>query len=498
MTFTLLSLVIFGVVAIVIYKQASLGYKRGLTTSLIHLSVIVFSAVFAALISVLIATLSGGSLFSSLVRIFSFEKALSNFGSFSSVLEVIVKMIFSVVLYLPVFFLLKALVNFIAKRVICAFNRRKNDEQITYYSEDEVYHVKHEKNLGMVVGIISGFMLSVIVFMPLTGLLKSANDIVNVVSEMTDNSKIKESKGVQLLDKYANDFSGTVLNTCGGQVIYDLASRTSVEGQSSYLNKEIRILRSIDIMGIKDSLSEANGLTSENIGEIEEIVDKMEESLMLKLFMIDVLQNASKNWMENETYLGIPKPVLGDSPAFDSFMDAILFVCSTTTMDTCDDDISTMINIMNIFGDYDALLGNADYDSVMSEFIEKDGLNRIEDELYKNPHMSSVHMAIDNLLIELIAEEITEIKYSNEIRDRLYKGIAASLNDTRGLTGSVKMSALSNGISDEFDKSGLIIPDNINDKLANILYQNIASENGSVTESDVKKFFEEANESIEE
>jgi hypothetical protein len=390
------------------------------------------------------------------------------------------------------------LVNFIAKRVICAFNRRKNAEQITYYSEDEVYHVKHEKKLGMVVGIISGFMLSVIVFMPLTGLLKSANDIVNVVSEMTDNSKIKESEGVQLLDKYANDFSGTVLNTCGGQVIYDLASRTSVEGQSSYLNKEIRILRSIDIMGIKDSLSEANGLTSENIGEIEEIVDKMEESLMLKLFMIDVLQNASKNWMENETYLGIPKPVLGDSPAFDSFMDAILFVCSTTTMDTCDDDISTMINIMNIFGDYDALLGNADYDSVMSEFIEKDGLNRIEDELYKNPHMSSVHMAIDNLLIELIAEEITEIKYSNEIRDRLYKGIAASLNDTRGLTGSVKMSALSNGISDEFDKSGLIIPDNINDKLANILYQNIASENGSVTESDVKKFFEEANESIEE
>ena len=496
MTFTLLSLVILGITAAIIYKHACLAYKRGLTASLIHLSIIIFSAVFAALISGLIATLSGGAFFSYICKLLSIEE--SGIGLFSSALEIIVKMLFSVVIYLPVFFLLKALVNFIAKRVIGAVNRRRRNGQMTYCSEDEVYHVKHEKKLAMAIGIISGFMMSVIVFMPLTGTLKSANDIVHIVSDMTDNSKIKESEGVQLLDKYANDFSGTVLNTCGGQVIYDLASRTSVEGQSTYLNNEIRIISSIDIMETKDKLGESNGGMSENIEEIEQIVDKMEESLVLKVFMVDVLKDASTKWMENTSYYGIPKPVLGDSRALDDFMDSILYVCSTTTMETCDADISTVINIMKIFGDYDALVENASYEAIMTEFVENDGLGRIEDELYKNPHMSSVHMAIDNLLIELIAQEITEIKYSNEIRDRLYKGIAASLNDTRGLTGSVKMSALSNGISEEFEKSGVIIPDNINDKLANIIYQNIASQNGSIHENDVKKFFEEFDKSNEE
>ena len=64
--------------------------------------------------------------------------------------------------------------------------------------------------------------------------------------------------------------------------------------------------------------------------------------------------------------------------------DSILYVCSTADINTYDEDLGTVLGLMEIIGDYDFLFATHDYETFMKVFVEGEALQRIEEELAKN------------------------------------------------------------------------------------------------------------------
>ncbi len=494
MSFSLLSVVIIGITAAMIYKQMRKGYKHGLSRSLIQLATLLCCAIFSAPISMLLGKLVTKLLMSLLENAGTLDTLKAPFSLLTGALELILAMIVSVLLYLPVFFIVKAvlrrLVKIISAIVLRKSRRGLKKKEPQYLSEEAPFYVRHDKKIAAGVGAFTGLILAIVIFMPLTGLLKTADDIVDTVANMTQSQKIEQSAGVRLLDHYANDAGVTVLHASGGRVLYDMTARASYEGHSTHINKEIEIIRSMRVADIVKEVKSAGKLGGGNTKMLQGILDELDESLCLKLVMVEFIQDASQSWMQYEPYLGISRPSLGNYRAIDDFFDTMLFVCSTTTIDTYDDDIKTILGIVGILEDYPSIFSGNGYDTFMKEFVEGDALKRIENELYKNPRMSAVNAAIDGLVMNLIATELSGLEYAIEGQPEIYQGIADILNNARGLEGSVKMTAIANGISQSFAEHGVYLPPAMEDRVASILVSNVPTDE-TLTEESVKQYFDE-------
>ncbi len=492
MSFTLLSVAILVITAAIIYRQVRLGYKHGLSRSLIKLAILLSCAFFAAIISVAIVSTSD-AVVNYLLKIVGLYDILSKIlGGFMLPIMMVVKMLLSLILYLPVFFILRCIVSVVIKIVYAVLVKKRGKQDRQYLSEDESLYIKKDKKIGALLGVISGFILSVVIFMPFIGALRSANDIINIIKINTDIAAIEDSEELKLIDKYSKDFSGTVINACGGGVLYDLTTMVYYGDQSTYLNREIEIIKNINIKDLKDDIANEGDFNIDSIEILEPTLDNINESLVLKLAAVEVVRDASQTWLNNGEYLGIPRPNIGTHRATQKFLNELLVVCSTTTFDTYDGDITTLLNIIEIFQQNEELLSAGDYSSLSSALTEGGFLQRVEEELNKNPHMSALSSSINEMIMVVISEEISSMtKYSDVARELLYKELASALSDTQGLTGSVRDVEVSNYISESFLTFGVDIPEGITGRIATVLVDQVPVMDGRVTDKEVRKYFDE-------
>ena len=278
------------------------------------------------------------------------------------------------------------------------------------------------------------------------------------------------------------------MRACGGRVLYDMTARVSYEGHSTYMNKEIKIIREMNIVDRLKEFKATGQLSVSNTDMIYGLLEELEKSLCLKVMMTEFLKGASESWMLYEPFFGVDRPSLGNYRAIDDLFDSILFVCSTTNLDSYDGDVKTILNLVGILSEYQSIFDNSDYDSFMKEFVEGDALERIETELSKNPRMSALNAAVDGVIMNLIATELSGLEYNSIDSPEIYAGIADILNSTRGLEGSVKMTAVANGVSESFAEHNVYLPPAMEDRVASILVNNVQTDE-MLTEESVKEFF---------
>lgn len=484
MSFSLLSVAIFGITAATIYRQTRKGYKHGASRSLISSATLIFCAVFSSVISVLLAKIFGTPISELLRTLGLFDILPSDLSMLSEALVLLVMMLIPLILYLPIFYLLKALVSWII-RIVCAAMTKKTVSRgsAEFFSEDTPFYVRKDKHIGAVIGAISGLITAIVVFMPLSGLLKTGNEILGIVKQNTSETGYSLPSELDLIEHYSNDTAINVIHSCGGGTLYDLTTRASVHGYSTNLNKEIKVLKEIDVTKITQEF-QATGTD----GILETARSYSRKSLALKLLMTEVIKGASTSWLEGNAYLDVPRPSLGNYKAIDDFFDSVLYVCTSTSVKTIDDDLETVISLVELIGEYQSLFFQNDYTTFMKEFVEGNALQRIEDILSRNPHMQQLGLQLDSVVMNVVAEELASSKYADGSADRIYKSIASVLSDARGLRDSVKITAIANSLTESFEENGIYMPVQIQNRIATILSKNLQS-GETVNIEDVEALF---------
>ena len=494
MSFTLLSVIILTITALIVYIEVRRGYKQGLSKSLINVALILFSAIIGAVLSSLAA---GGltELIMFIIEMAKMEETVIKFvGGYLPVILVAVKMILSLVLYLPVFFVFKISLGLLLKLVYGMIVKKTGYKLPHYLSEDEDVYVKKEKVIGAVLGSLSGMMISIILFMPLMGTLKSVSKVTLIAKDILGKETISSISELALVDKYSNDAVGTVYDACGGGALYDLATRISYSGQVSCLNKELDAFQNINIPGLVQNLSAPEGSVNDKLLALEPMLDSIHDSVVLRMFTVEIIKSASSAWLEYDDYLGLPRPDLGAQKAMDQFLNSILLVCSTTDFDHYDQDIRTLLNVAKIVGENSDAFNAGDYDSFIEAFIETKSLDRIEEELEKNPRTLTTGFALNDMIMSTIVSELNVVdKYSSTVKDQLYRSLADSLTDTMSLSGSSKTVTLTNQLIANFKDCGIEVPDEIGTRLALALSEGVATKDNKITEKEVKEYFDSFN-----
>jgi len=494
MTFTLLSVTVLSIIALFIYVYAKRGYKNGLVKSLIGLAVLVVSAVLSVLLSGLIALVVEDFVVWILESVGVYNDILGGVGEYYLILIMAsVRMILAILLYIPLFFILKWILNSVIKMVLRKYIHVKSEKNVVnaYLSEDEVFFVKREKEWGAVIGAVAGFLIAIVFLTPISGTLKLTDRVFETVENIPRQDFILQDD-IDLVKKYANDFSVNLVYVCGGGLIYDLTAKTNIYGETITLSDEVDVICGLDFDLVSNEDFSLSSPSNEELDSMNAFLGQMNRSVILKLFAVGAVRQTMIAWEQGSSCFGFVKPQINGYQAVNSFMDKVFYTCSTTDYDCFEDDIETVLNVLKLFLECGDISTAVDYNEVIAKFEENNTIRRMEEEIKKNSHMSPLADALDDMIMSIVSSEVFELAKVDEAgKEILFSEITEAINSTQGLSGSVKTVALSNYISKSFDDYGVEIPTSLNSKMAEILDNKTSDYNGEITEEEVEMLFSE-------
>ena len=469
MSFTLLSVVILAVMALVIYFQVAKGYKKGLLESFINLSVSLVSVFLAAVLSALISAIFSGVVLEVAKSSIIYEYLEEFAGDLSIIAGIIAQVAFSILLYIPLFFLVRFIMRRIVKR---ALKKRlmTRSESDTYLSENESFVVRNGKTIGGILGVVSGFVICVALFMPFVGLMKTVPSVLNITKNIMNVDAIENSPEINMIESYADDFSINFIYSCGGGAVYDIATTMIVDGEMTSFNEELETMRSIDFSATEYLFDDTVGLSEDQLLEVENLMADIDESVFMRHFCVQMIRNMSSRWVIHKKYAGLKRPADGLDPTIDEIFDGMLSDLAQTTVSSYCDDIMTSIELVSVVSGKSYLLENADYQYMLEHPESALLMGKINTILRKNSDMPSLNYAIDKVSARGLAREVLNTeRHTDFSREVLYSDLAMALNRTKGLTTEARETSVAIYTSDTMEKFGLPLNTELNKRITSCL-----------------------------
>lgn len=490
MTATLLTPILIILISLFVLVGALRGYKKGAVRSAVNLAVLVAAAFLGAGLAILISAILYNPAYLMLYSTGAITALESLLGSFYVIVLIVIGMMATLLCFLPCFFIMHFLLSLLMRIILTVRAGRAMAEGDDFFSEDDDIILKRDKRIGAMVGAASALLVSVVVLSPVTGALKATASTVDLVSEFS-GMKVEDMAPIviELVD-YSDDAAVTVIDACGGRMLFNMATTTRCYGQFTNFNKEIKMLDEIGMDELTETLKEIGTLDDESLGKFESLLDKIKRSPTMKLVLSVAVNDMSSAWLAGRDYKGAARPNMGNEIISD-FVDEILRIMRTTEVETVEADVRTMLKLVSIIREYEDTLNTGNYADMADLLSEGELADRLKNEIRKNKRMLSLEQSIDDILMRAFAEEISDFsQFTLEQRDELYSQLADILTSSIGLAGSNRVNMVAGDITDALDNYGVYAPDGMATEIAEVLISELSSDGSMVSVEDVSSYFE--------
>ena len=484
MSFTMLSTTILIVAVMLVCGKAVSGYKAGATRSLADLALLIASASLGAVISVLMASVVGDSLYGSVTNMEFYRDIVEQIGDIRSLALILTGMVGAVILFVPIFFIIygigSAILAMVFKTYACDISDKGNEQS----GETVSFYAKNGKTIGAAVGSVCGFLILIAIFTPLAGILKNTTALVDALEECMETQIIDDSE-TESFFSYSDDVMISVVYEAGGKAIFDTLTLVEHGGRITSLSHEIEVLESIRLNEIAEIIED---VVEGDAKDAEMMLTEAKKSVFVEALMHMSVRSAAESWLSGESYLGVPRPSFGEGRMFDNFLNEILFVCSQSELDTFSDNMITLINVNGIFAEKRSALASGDYNVIAKELADGGLLDELRAEFEKNPNMQRVVYAIDDMVMTMIVDEVNSSKHSEYNRETLYRRLANAMNQTQHQTDEERVNSIAEFVSSAFEEYNAYLPESLSDDIATVLIERIDSF-GTVRARDIQDLF---------
>ena len=449
MHFTLFSLVLILAVGAKIFVEVRRGLGLGFVRSAVSLATLLISALGAIGLSVWLSD-TPAQMFAEilLVAIPSLETLGESFAHLQDILTALMDTLLTPILFVCIFPILRWILQGILSIFFRTCWKYSPDDpryagtkarpnalvMPNYEPADAPWHRRHDRLLGGIMGGISGFLAALLLLSPVLGTLSTTATLLDSLKSMNANMEKAgvSSEALDSVEVYVYDGAATVLSAAGGDLIFDAVSVSTLNGHTVSLRREVKSCMDIgnDFMDAIKAIRNPKGLTDEKKQSIRSLGDSLNESEITRLLAADFLNGAAAAWLENDRYLGIPRPEFGE--VLDPVLDGALQVCLVSTPDCAGRDITTFLNIYLIAVE-SGLTNDPDKDQLLAALDEGGVLDLIYAELRKNPCMAHLSDELGNTALRIMASAIDWADFSTEIYDDLMGSLAESMNLVNGM-----------------------------------------------------------------
>lgn len=388
------------------------GRKQVRTFAWIKLSATALSLILSVLFSVLLArAISNGS-----INLLTKNGILSEFGQmlndapiFGQMITALIAMILAPMFFFWLFLILKAILNFIARRIAKAILVKKAVSQDELESREEnkpkkakkfaILRSKKSEPIGMLCGAVCGLLIFFAFMVPLMGTFTLADSVVGTAATLSKSNSLDTVE--EITDAAANNTAAKILRAAGGDLTFNLLTTQKVDGEFVCLSKEIKFLSTAT-----ETLSTAfapETTPAQASAQLLEMEDAFDRTAMIPTLLPSLLTSANEKWDANESFLGIQKP-LASSSTGSAILSPVLHGFADADADTVREDIKSVIEILAVLAENDAL------DQIKTQpmgLIENEELSaKLFCELFENEHLRLILGEVSEGGLSILGEKI--------------------------------------------------------------------------------------------
>lgn len=331
----------------------------------------------------------------------AFTEALAENPELTNAVGVISQMLFAPLVFLVVYFAVKA-VTLIIHKIICAIFRIRGPKLFGL-----------GRLCGLAVGVLCGLVTVLAIVTPVCGYLNvvaTAYESIAVEDEMNEETN-ETAVFAEILD---------MANAPIAKQVYDLVGHKLFTGLTTAEWDGEKIMLEQEITSIITVVENAGTLGEDEIANYDEdqstavqgMVDGVEQSGLLSHLGAGVLSSLSNAWLEGDAFMGISSPDVDAD--LKGILDAFLLVFSTSDAANIGGDLQTFADIFDLMVDHGlfALLSNEDQgdEADGNVFTEKLTSGEVVGDFYavldKNPRMYPVKIAIADTGMRILLNEL--------------------------------------------------------------------------------------------
>jgi hypothetical protein len=189
--------------------------------------------------------------------------------------------------------------------------------------------------------------------------------------------------------------------------------------------------------------------------------------------------------------MDVSRPEVTANSTIRDLFDEMFKVLTTSDEETVCEDLKTLIVLVDIISEYSDALDTEQYADITDALISGNLLERLKQTLASNPRMRSVEDAADELLMRIVAEEISDYtKFTYEMREDLFEKIAEVLTDTSDLNSAIRQDIVFEEVQSALEDYGVYTNSDLSDKITEILITEIGSTRGEVYIEDIRAYFD--------
>lgn len=263
---------------------------------------------------------------------------------------------------------------------------------------------KLEKNswIGALCGALCSLVTLCILMVPMVGTLSVVGDMASLplhaMAESDDSGVMTTVSDV--VDGVSNNAGTVTVKLLGGGLLYDVMTTYDVGETKVTLRKEAEFVKTAANAVIAATDKEAT--KESKVDGIREIAVAFEKSDMLPTLVAELTKAAASDWKEGKDFHGIELPSMGES--FDPLMMSLVEAFSESGKETIKDDVATIVEIMAVLMENDALESFSSDPMVM--LSKEDTTAEILKNLLENPRLDVMVDGISDFGVSVLMSAV--------------------------------------------------------------------------------------------
>lgn len=289
-------------------------------------------------------------------------------------------------------------------------------------------------------------------------------------------------------------FGTKVFRVLGVDGLSNAMTTFKINDEKIHLKDELGVVASL--VGNVSQLSqvEMNNYSAKEAETFDAIADTFDQSVLLPTVMGEFMFNATEKWMNNEAFMGMEKPALGENELFNPFMDELIFILHTdsTNIVALKADVHTIADMISILANNGLFssFSSGDTKQLMNALSAEGVVSSLVTTLGNNASMKRLVPQITNLGIRAIGQTLGIPEDVNQIYGEFIDDVVLALNEVRAEDGTVQIEKLTEKLEKAFDTAGVDVDTEILDFYSASMVEDLVKNNSSaVTEADVQAFF---------
>ncbi|MBQ2308699.1 MAG: hypothetical protein II373_03895, partial [Clostridia bacterium] len=341
-------------------------------------------------------------------------------------------MLVSPILFIPLFFIIKPILNIfgklISRMIARASEKDENGRKIVkrkhYKKRNEALIAHYFNPLGAALGALCSLLVFCIALVPIVGAIDVVNDIVPLFSDTlmeeaseaegaTENAAMLDIAGTALaaLNGLDNNVGALTIKYTGGKLLYGAMTTSVINGEMANLNKEGALLASVAEAAV--IVLDEEEAPEEKAAAVRAVSPAFDRSVVTRTLISEFCTAAGETWDAGESFHGVARPQLGGD--FEAITSAAIDVFATADSQNIKKDVHAITEAVAVLfesgavGDLQndpmSILGNEETTSALfAAFLENERLDPMVDGFAD----FGVNILLDTILTPNTREELYE------------------------------------------------------------------------------------------